>query len=212
VILCKQCGAELPEQARFCLQCGVHVQPPEPNPVPSTEPSRGLDFMQPALAGGMFLGLLSSLPIINMGNCLCCAWVLGGGAIATLLLAKQKPSGPSGITPGDGAFVGVLSGLFGALVATVVSIPVRLISARFFESQQQAMEEALREIGAEGAIRDLALRVASPEISVVTLLFTFFMNLLMFSLFAMIGGILTVAILKKREAGGQQPPRFPMSN
>jgi len=43
------------------------------------------------------------------------------------------------------------------------------------------------------------IRVASGEVSVGTILFTFFMNLLlMWSLFAMIGGILTVAIVNRR--------------
>jgi len=193
---CKQCGAELPEQARFCYQCGAPVdQQLEQKPTTPAPPPPKLEFLQPALAGGMFLGLLSSLPFISAGNCICCAWVLGGGALATLLLTKQRPSG---VALGDGAFVGVLSGLFGAVVATLVSIPVRILSARLFASQQQAMEEALREIGAEGPLRDLMLRVASPEISAATLLFTFFMNLLVYALFAMIGGILTVAILERR--------------
>ena len=49
-------------------------------------------------------------------------------------------------------------------------------------------------------MRDWVLRAASGEISAATVLFTFFTNLLMFALFAMIGGILTLAILKKREA------------
>jgi hypothetical protein len=155
----------------------------------------------------MFLGLLSSLPFLSIGNCLCCAWVLGGGALATILLTKQRPGH---LNYGDGAFVGVLSGLFGAVVATMVSIPVRILSARFFESQQQAMEDALREIGAEGAMRDLALRLVSPEISATTILFSFFMNVLVFSLFAMIGGILTVGILKKQGTRGQTP-RSPIS-
>jgi hypothetical protein len=193
---CKQCGAELPDQARFCYQCGAPVdQVLEQKPTAPVTPPPKLEFLQPALAGGMFLGLLSSLPFISAGNCLCCAWVLGGGALATLLLTKQRPSG---VALGDGAFVGVLSGLFGAVVATLVSIPVRIVSARYFASQQQAMEDALREIGAEGPLRDLMLRVASPEISAATLLFTFFMNLLVYSLFAMIGGILAVAVLEKR--------------
>lgn len=208
---CKQCGADLPEEARFCFRCGTPVNPPEPTPTTSPgppTPTPQLDFIQPALAGGMFLGLFSSLPFISAGNCICCMWVLGGGGLAALLLTKQRPSG---IAYGDGAFVGVLSGLFGAVVATLVSIPVRILSARFFSSQRQAMEDALREIGAEGPLRDLMLRVASPDITVETLLFTFFMNLLLFSLFAMIGGILTVAILNKQATRGQTP-RSPVSN
>jgi hypothetical protein len=170
---------------------------PDPPPVPA------LDFVQPALVGGMFLGFLSSIPFISIGNCVCCAWVIGGGALAALMLTRQRPGIPwPSITYGDGAFVGVLSGLFGAIVATIVSIPVKLLSSRLFESQQQALEEALRGIGAEGPMRDLMLRVASPEITAVSLIFTFFMNLIVFALFAMIGGILLVAIFNKRETTG----------
>ena len=207
MIPCKQCGAELPDEARFCHQCGAPVEHETlEKPGPMAGPPPPLEFIQPALAGGMFLGVLSSVPFISAGNCLCCAWVVGGGALATLLLTKQRPSG---VALGDGAFVGVLSGLFGSVVATLISIPVRILSARFFASQQQAMEDALRQLGLEGPMRDLALRMASPEISATTLLFTFFMNLLVYSLFAMIGGILTVAILERRRDAGPRPRPLP---
>ena len=122
-------------------------------------------------------------------------WVLLGGGMAAVMLTKQRPRG---ITYGDGAFVGVLSGLFGAVAGTVVQMSFRAIAARFFESQQQQLEEILRQIGAEGPMRDWVLRAASGEISAATVLFTFFTNLLMFALFAMIGGILAIAILNKR--------------
>ena len=90
---CKQCGTELPDHARFCLQCGAPVQVEEPDqqeqpqPEPRADrpppPLPELDFVQPAAMGGMFLGMLSSLPIIAAGNIFCCMWVLLGGAIAT---------------------------------------------------------------------------------------------------------------------------------
>jgi hypothetical protein len=186
----------LPDQARFCLQCGAPVQPEQQQ---SAVSQQQLDFVQPALAGGMFLGVLSSIPFISAANCLCCMWVLLGGGIAATLLTKQRPSG---ISYGDGAFVGVLSGLFGAIVGTALHIPVQLLSARLFDSQQQQFEEWFRQFGIEGPMRDWMVRIASGEISAATILFTFFMNLLMWSLFAMIGGILTVAILNKRRSSG----------
>ena len=196
---CKECGANLPDNAKFCLQCGTAVSQ---DPSPSAAPQPELDFVQPALAGGMFLGFLSSIPFISAGNCLCCMWVLMGGAIAAMMLAKQRPGG---IAYGDGAFAGVLSGLFGAIIATVVQMSFRAIASRFFESQQQQVEELLRQMGAEGPMRDWMLRVFSGEISTVTVLFMFFSNLVMFSLFAMIGGILAIAILNKRGTRGLTP-------
>jgi len=197
VTQCKECGANLPEEAKFCLQCGAAVESTEPKPAPP--PEAPLEFVQPALAGGMFLGLLSSLPFVNVGNCLCGMWMLAGGGIAVFLLSKQRASR---IRYGDGAFAGVLSGLFGAVVGTAVSIPVRIISERILGNQQEAIEQFMRDVpGFEGALRDLFLRVASPEISITTIAFTFFTSLIVYALFAMIGGILTVAILNKRNAG-----------
>jgi uncharacterized membrane protein YagU involved in acid resistance len=122
-------------------------------------------------------------------------WVLLGGGIGAVLLARQRASG---ITYGDGAFVGVLSGLFGAIVGTAVHVPLQIISTRLLGSRPQQVEELLRQLGVQGEMRDWMLRVLSGEISAPTILFTFFLYLLMWSLFAMIGGILTVAILNKR--------------
>jgi hypothetical protein len=192
VTRCKECGLNLPDQAKFCLQCGTPVEPPTEPQTP--QPAERLDFIQPALVGGMFLGFLSSMPFTN---CLCCMWVLLGGGIAAVLLTKQRPSG---ITYGDGAFVGVLSGLFGAIVGTVLHIPVQIISTRLFGSQQQQFEDWFRQLGLEGPMRDWMMRVVSGEISAATILFTFFANLFTWSLFAMIGGILAVAILNKRRS------------
>jgi hypothetical protein len=149
----------------------------------------------------MFLGILSTLPIVEFGNFVCCMWVVLGGGIAAVLLARQRPAG---ITYGDGAYAGVLSGLFGAVVGTAVRIPIQIIMTRLFGAQTEQLDKWLQQAGIEGPIKDFMLRIGAGEVSAVTILFTFFSYLLMWSLFAMIGGILTVAILKKR---AQEPQR-----
>ncbi len=196
---CKQCSVTLADQAQYCMQCGTPVEPEVPVQVGET----ATDFIQPALVGGAALGILSSLPMVNIGNCICCMWVVGGGALAAWMLTKQRPGGTTVVSYGDGAFVGVLSGLFGAIIATIVSLPLRLIAREALGSQRAEFEELLNEFPElTGFMRDLLLRLVSPEISFVTVLATFFVNLITFSLFAMIGGILFVAITGRK---GQAP-------
>ena len=55
--------------------------------------------------------MLSALPVINLANC-CCAWVLFGGALASYLMQQDHPVP---ITAGDGAIVGLLAGVVGAV-------------------------------------------------------------------------------------------------
>jgi hypothetical protein len=192
---CSHCGANLPDNAQYCMQCGTAV--PSPGAT-TTEPPRKLDFTQPALAGGMALGLLSSIPIINTGNCLCCMWLIGGGGLAAYLLMQQRPTG---ITYGDGAFVGVLSGVFGSVVATIVTTLLKFITAPFFQNQKDTLDQIFKDVpGFEGPARDLVYRMVSPEISPLTVIVTFLSNVVLYSLFAMIGGILLVAIMEKRKA------------
>ena len=182
------------------MQCGTPIEPPGP-----PEPMPVGDFIEPALLSGAILGALSSLPIVNLG---CCIWVLGGGALGAWLLRGRQPQGPNAVTYGDGAFVGVLSGAFGAVVATALSIPIRLLSAEALLNEMEAVEEMLVEI--EGPFRELLLRLMSPELSLVTILATFFVNLIIFSLFAMVGGILLLAIMG-RKSGAPAPPPTPAS-
>jgi hypothetical protein len=159
-----------------------------------------LDFVRPALAGGAFLGVLSTLPIIALGNYICCMWILGGGAIAAFLLSKQQPRRP--LTLGDGAFAGVSSGLFGAMIATVLSIPIKIVTAPIIASQQDAIDKLLRDNmpDTQGPMFELLRRMMSPEISAVTVLTTFIGDVIIFSLFAMVGGIVMVAYLNRKAA------------
>lgn len=88
---------------------------------------------QPALFGGIAMGVLSVLPFINLANC-CCAWILFGGALAAYLMQQNHPAP---ITAGDGALVGMLAGVIGAVVWATLSIPISMfmgpLEAVFFE-------------------------------------------------------------------------------
>jgi len=80
---------------------------------------------QPALFGGLVVGVLSALPIVAAGNLCCCLWVVSGGAVAAFVLQQRQPTP---ITHGDGALVGLLAGIVGAFVYLVVKIPIDLVA------------------------------------------------------------------------------------
>ena len=55
--------------------------------------------MKPALLGGLIVGLLSAIPIVNY---CCCIWGIGGGALAAYLYIKDSPVP---VKAGDGAMI-----------------------------------------------------------------------------------------------------------
>jgi hypothetical protein len=145
--------------------------------------------LQPALYGGLFIGVLSALPIVNMGNCCCCLWVLAGGALAVYL---RQQNTPYQLPASEGALVGLLAGLIGGIVAAIVSIPMAAMTAGF---QSQMLERVLAsnpEMPAEArdALQRIAagsaLRAAGAVIGIV-----------IDTVFGMLGGLLGVALFKK---------------
>ena len=58
----------------------------------------------PALLGGLFIGVLSALPIIS---CCCCLWIVGGGVLASYLQSQNQPAAMS---VSAGAKVGLFAG------------------------------------------------------------------------------------------------------
>lgn len=152
--------------------------------------------LQPALFGGLFIGVLSALPIISAGNCLCCMWVIGGGILASYLMQQNYPYP---IAAADGALVGILAGLIGGVVGTIVSIPVdmmmgpvtrqlieRIASSPDFPAETRTMIENMSAQAAQGP----------TVIGIVTKLMFFSIVGLVFGMF---GGLLGVALFKKKD-------------
>ena len=187
---CKQCGATLPENSRVCLQCGTENTRMETSA--EDMPRKELDFLRPALIGGATLGILSTLPYIRAGNCVFCLWVLAGGAIATFLLNKQRPGG---LKYGDGATAGVFSGLFGAIVATIVGIPVKMLQKAELEQAGQQISQSQM----PPAVKEFVLQAMQPGINVTFLLIGLVIGIIIYSIFAAAGGALMVAILNRKK-------------
>ena len=94
-------------------------------------------MIQPVLLGGLFIGVLSALPIVSVGNC-CCLWILGGGLL-TVRLAGQEAAGS--IPPGRGAFLGLMAGVAGAFVWLIVALALDVVVAPL---QERMIAEMLR--------------------------------------------------------------------
>ncbi|HEY6212501.1 MAG TPA: hypothetical protein VIW45_09460 [Vicinamibacterales bacterium] len=159
-----------------------------------------ISYTRPALIGGAALGVLSGLPIVSAVNTCCCLWVLSGGVLAAYLL-QQDHDAP--ITLGDGALVGLLAGLFGALVMLVVSIPVTLLMEPFQRQFIAGILERFENIPPE--LRD---RLMSGGFTALRIFGQFVISLVAGAIFATLGGVIGAAIFQKKMPPGtvEAPP------
>ena len=96
---------------------------------------------QPALLGGLFIGVLSSLPVVGAANMCCCLWVISGGLIATYLLQKNSTTP---IETSEAMLQGVLAGLIGAVVAGFMDVALGPIIAPLKQRFAAALFRATR--------------------------------------------------------------------
>src|SRR6476620_9745308 len=148
--------------------------------------------LQPALYGGLLIGVLSALPFVSAGNCCCCLWVVAGGMLAVYL---RQQNSPFAVTSAEGALVGMLAGVIGAVVGVVISIPIESMMGPF---QRQLIERVINmqpDIPAE--TRDMIERASAGGRSVAALAFRFIFMLITGTIFGMLGGLLGVAVFQK---------------
>lgn len=157
--------------------------------------------LQPSLLGGLFVGVLSALPIISAGNCLCCLWVVCGGVLAAYLL-QQDQDAP--LASGDGAIVGLFAGIVGALLSSVLAIPVQMLmgplSANLYRQLAQQASDAPPEF------KSFLEHLGSGSVGVAAVLVNLVFSLIFFSVFGLLGGLLGQALFKKT---APPPPPLP---
>ncbi len=152
---------------------------------------------QPALLGGLFLGVLSSLPVV--GVC-CCLWVIAGG-ILTAYLQQQNRVEP--VEAGEAAIGGLLAGLVGALIN--LSVTAMLALSGDMEAQLRSAIDGMQ-IPLE--VRDrMDTFLQGPAL--ILLMAT--ISLPVYAIFGMLGALLGSAIFRKKTppAGPAAPPPAP---
>lgn len=136
------------------------------------------------------MGVLSALPIIAIGNTCCCLWVVGGGLVAAYL---QQQAQDAPISPADGALVGLLAGLGGAVVHLILSVPINLVLGPIEREMMRRLVENMA--GAEGFrnYADQADLIAGPVRAVIGFIFMLFLG----AIFSTIGGLIGAMVFRK---------------
>jgi hypothetical protein len=158
--------------------------------------------LQPALWGGLLIGVLSALPFVSVLNTCCCLWVITGGVLTSYLLQERSPVP---ITAGDGALTGLLAGAIGAVLASVFGIALSLV-------QGVSGAESLDQLISQGNLPPEATRILEQVRTLppsVWYIGPFLVFLVVFPIFGMLGGLLGVAIFKR--SAPPAPPQAPPS-
>ena len=146
---------------------------------------------QAVLLGGLFIGVLSALPIVNIANC-CCLWTIGGGALAAYFAQQDNPL-PLGLIAG--ARIGFRAGIVGAVIWLLSSLAVDVIVAPL---QQRAADIMLRNAAdmppdVRAWLETIGDRASAPLRFVLGFVFQLFVA----TPFAALGGLLGAAIFAR---------------
>jgi len=147
-------------------------------------------YFQPALLGGLVTGVLSALPIVGAANACCCLWVVSGGLLAAYLLQqdRQQP-----ITAADGAIVGLLAGISGAIIQFVLSIPIGILVGPV----ERQILERLREMSGAASSASFGMDGAGFVGVVILRIVVFFFTLIVGSVVSTLAGLVGAALFAK---------------
>ncbi len=160
------------------------------------------EYLRPALIAGAIAGVLSGLPFIAAGNCICCLWIVGGAALAVNLLARNTTGV---LTSGDGAIVGALTGIVAAVVDALVAIPLR----SFNMDLARRLMDRFSDYGYDMPSNlNGFLNGGSGILSPGWFLLTLFFSAAVFTVVGLLGGVIGVALFGKKK-GLAAPPAVP---
>jgi hypothetical protein len=145
---------------------------------------------QPALLGGLFIGIISSIPVINIANLCCCLWVVAGGVLVVYLQQNAKPEP---VETGEAVLGGLLAGLIGGLIASGVAVALTSITGTMGIEQIRQQLESNADLPPEA--RDFVINLLSGR---GFLFILFAINLPLYAIFAMLGSLLGLAFFRKK--------------
>lgn len=162
------------------------------------------DKLIPALYGGIIIGVISSVPFLNLINCLCCAGIIGGGVLSVFFYKQNFTPDTQPFSKGDCLTVGVYAGIVGAFVGTILDVVFLMtfgnVVGQFIMDNIQNMDIEIPEESLE------AIKQAFQEtISFYSVMFSLISSLILNSIFGLLGGLIGYNIFKPKQTMIQPP-------
>ena len=131
-----------------------------------------------AVVGGA-TAVISSLPLINLLNCLLCAWVWVGGAAGVWFYQRQTKTT---VTSAQGAGIGALTGLAAALIGVLIGFLFSGLGLGIMSmTQSGAGQDLIDTLVAAGVVQGLGLVI----------------TIVLYPAFGALGGVIGQSIFKK---------------
>jgi len=176
--------------------------------------SESPSMLKPTLIGGGVAGLIGGLPLIGALNCLCCSLVVAGGFLASYLYSKECRVQGTEFRAGSGALVGLVAGMFYALVTVIISGVVNALTGASVAQAIEQIESMGQQIPPEAEPVIEFMTNSSP---ILLMVMGFFLWLLIAAVFSTIGGLIGGAVFKVEPppagampSSGMTPPDSPM--
>jgi len=209
--LCYKCGASVEEGTAFCPQCsapqirvgGLAVEPTTAQPdVSQGQPatisdSPRIEWAQavPAAAlAGLAAAFLMFIPLGAFG-----LGMVAAGVLAVLFYRRRNPGGR--LTPGMGARLGAVSGVFGfGMCAVLMAIDVAVFHGG--ETLREAMLQAIQQSAARSSdpqVQQMLDYFKSPAGMVLMLVATLAIAFVAFLVFSSLGGAIGAVMLRRKD-------------
>jgi hypothetical protein len=167
-----------------------------------------------AVIAGVVLGAVSGIPVISLINCCCCAGVLGGGVLAFYLYRQEHTEGMVPLESSDGLILGIMAGVIGAFVQAVIHGFIILFFAGVQEEfSRSIMEKIIDRLERSGGMPSDAIEQMRDQIessmresnTLTGFMKSLFMGLIIYPIFAMLGGLLGYGLFRPKKPQQSQP-------
>jgi uncharacterized protein involved in cysteine biosynthesis len=119
--------------------------------------------------------------------------------LASYLLAKDSPVS---LSAGDGAIVGIFTGIIAAVVDTVLSIPLRALNAQFMQGLMKRLAQYAEQMPSSW---QSLLERKTAGVSISWLLFGLVISAAVFATLGALGGIIGASLFRKKPAQNVSP-------
>jgi hypothetical protein len=155
---------------------------------------------QSILTGAIVTGLLST-SYLSFVNTICCLGVIVGGVVATQQFTSRTGQA---IESGDGAVIGALAGVGGAVLGSVFDAMLRPLSLDSNSISQDMMEQFMQGMeGQQGMSPEMMQQFQGGSGGIMMFLVGLGFSVVLYAIFGAIGGAIGSALFGEESPGAE---------